>query len=112
MKKVEAIVEPLGVEAVKEGLTALGIHAITVSEVHNFGAAEGPTRIQRGVRYEPPYIAEAKVEIVVGDEAVDGVLDMLQQAAKADVAGSRRVYVYTLDTSAGLRSVKKSAAAV
>ena len=113
MKKIEAIVEPSSIEALKEILAQRGIRAVfTVAEVHGFGTS-AQTLVHRGRRYEPPYVTEAKIEMVVGDEAVDAVTAILRETAKTDEAGESRVFVWGIENPAGLKIVrKKDSAAV
>ena len=40
MKKIEAIIKPFKLDDVKDGLSALGIKGLTVTEVKGFGASE------------------------------------------------------------------------
>lgn len=113
MKKIEAIIEPSQVEDMKVNLADIGIHSVTVTDVRAFGASGGRTLVYRGVRFDAPYVMEAKLEMMVADEAADRAVAILQEAAKADEAGERRVFVFSLDAAASrLRSAKKSAAAV
>lgn len=112
MKKIEAIVEPSEVEGVKAGLSGIGVRGVTVTEVRAFGASGGRTLVYRGMRCEAPYVTEAKLEMVVADETADGAITVLRQVAKTDEAGDGRVFVFSLDDTAGLRTAKKSVAAV
>ncbi len=112
MKKIEAIVEPSGVEGVREGLAGIGIRSMAVSEVHVFGAPAGNARFHRGARYEPPYVTESKVEMVVHDESADEVIAFLRQGAKTDEEGAVRVFVFSLDDLRPMRTAKKSVASM
>jgi nitrogen regulatory protein P-II 1 len=112
VKKIEAIVEPSEVEGVKEGLSGIGVGAVTVTEVRAFGASGGRTLVYRGVRCEAPYVTEAKLEMMVADDSADGVVTVLQRAAKTDESGVGRVFVFSLDDTARLGMAKKSVAVV
>jgi len=103
MKKIEAIVEPSEVEVVKEGLIGMGIGGVTVTEVRAFGPSGGRTLVYRGVRCEAPYALEAKLEIVVADEAADRAVTILREAAKTDELGQARVFLFALDDASRLR---------
>ena len=105
MKKIEAIVEPAEVEGVKEELSAMGIHSVTVTEVRGFGASGGRTLVYRGVRFDAPYVVEAKLEIVAADERADKAVTILRTRAKTDEEGQPRVLVLSLDDASRLRSV-------
>ncbi|MGH7092330.1 MAG: P-II family nitrogen regulator, partial [Stellaceae bacterium] len=48
MKKVEAIIKPFKLDEVKEGLSAIGVQGLTVSEIKGFGRQKGHTELYRG----------------------------------------------------------------
>ena len=110
MKKIEAIVELTEVEGVKEGLSGIGVGALIVTEVRAFGASGGRTLVYRGMKCEAPYVTEAKLEMMVADDSADGVVTILQRAAKTDESGTGRVFVFSLDDTARLGAAKKSVA--
>ena len=112
MKKVEAIIEPSEVEEVKEDLAKIGVRRMTVTEVHGFGRSAGPTEVYRGMRYEAPFVTEAKIEIVVLDEMADGAIRVIREKAKTDESGQSDIRVFSLEDTAGLSERRRSVAAV
>lgn len=111
MKKIEAIIEPSDIEGMKEDLTRLGVARMTVTEVHGFGRSDGPARVHRGVRFEAPYVTEAKVEIVVHDDIAAAVIGIMGQKAKTDESGQSDIRLFSLDDTANLAKRRKSAVA-
>jgi nitrogen regulatory protein PII len=111
MKKIEAILEPLDVEEVKEGLAHIGIHRMTVTEVHGFAPSGGPSQVYRGRRYEPPYTIDAKIEVVVTDEMAAAVIEVMSRKAKTDESGRSDIRLFSLEKSALLAAGKSVAAA-
>jgi nitrogen regulatory protein P-II 1 len=105
MKKIEAIVEPAEVEGIKEELSTIGIRSVTVTEVRGFGASGGRTLVYRGVRFDAPYVVEAKLETVVADEVAERAVAILRKEAKTDEERQPRVFVLSLDDASRLRSV-------
>jgi nitrogen regulatory protein PII len=112
MKKIEAIIEPSDIEGMKEDLAGIGVGRMTVTEVHGFGRAGGPARVQRGVRFEPPYVTEAKVEIVVHDDIAAAVIGIMGQKAKTNESGQSDIRLVSLDDTANPAKGRKSAMAV
>ncbi|MGD0230798.1 MAG: P-II family nitrogen regulator [Syntrophorhabdales bacterium] len=110
MKKIEAIIEPSDVQAMKDGLTSIGIGAMTVTEVKDFGSRDGLTQVYRGVRYQPPFLIEAKIEVVVTDDEMDRAVAMIQETAKKDASGESKVFIFPLEQVR--QTGKKSIAAV
>ena len=62
MKKVEAIVRPHLLEAVKTALQEVGIVGMTVSEVKGFGRQKGHTETYRGSEYKVEFLPKIKIE--------------------------------------------------
>lgn len=112
MKKVEAIIEPSEVEEVKEDLARIGVRRMTVTEVHGFGRSGGHMQVQRGVRFELPFVTEAKIEVVVFDEMAAAAIRVIREKAKTDESGQSDIRVFSLEDIAGPAVVKKSAMAV
>lgn len=80
MKKIEAIIKPFKLEALKEALHELGVQGLTVVEVKGFGRQKGHTEIYRGAEYVVDFIPKIKVETVVTDDMVDKVIDTIMTA--------------------------------
>ncbi|HQE84376.1 MAG TPA: P-II family nitrogen regulator, partial [Candidatus Hydrogenedentes bacterium] len=81
MKKVEAIVKPFKLEEVKEALSAVGIQGITVTEVKGFGRQKGHKELYRGAEYVVEFLPKIKLELVIPDDKLQGVLDAIVKAA-------------------------------
>ena len=64
MKKIEAIIRPHLLEAVKDALQALGVQGMTISEVRGFGRQKGHTEVYRGSEYKVEFLPKIKVEVV------------------------------------------------
>ncbi len=109
MKKIEAILEPYEVEVMQRSLSAIGVPAMTVTEVKGFGG-RGEAQVYRGVRVEPPYLMEAKVEVVVPDEMVESALALIRQTAKKDPSGQGRVVVFPTEDVGGRWAARSVAA--
>ncbi|MHB8422932.1 MAG: P-II family nitrogen regulator [Leptospirales bacterium] len=101
MKKIEAIVKPYKLEAVKEAVTALGIYGMTVTEVKGYGRQKGHTEQYRGAEFVVEFLAKVKVEIVVSDARAPGVTDAIRRAAMSNSIGDGKIFV--LDVSEAVR---------
>src|SRR5882757_3543127 len=51
MKLVVAIIKPFKLDEVRQALTAIGVHGMTVTEVKGYGRQKGHTEIYRGAEY-------------------------------------------------------------
>ena len=70
MKIVMAIIKPFKLEEVRDALTALGVHGLTVTEVKGYGRQKGHTEIYRGAEYAVSFLPKLKIEVAVASELV------------------------------------------
>ena len=73
MKIVMAIIKPFKLDEVRDALTAIGVHGLTVTEVKGFGRQKGHTEIYRGTEYAVSFLPKLKVEVAVTADQVDKV---------------------------------------
>ena len=83
MKLVTAIVKPHRVEEVKEALRDAGVMGLTTSDVEGFGRQRGHTEVYRGAEYQVDFVPKVKVEVVVADDDVPGVVDAMLAVLRA-----------------------------
>jgi nitrogen regulatory protein PII len=112
MKKIEAIIKPFKLEDVKEALHELGIEGMTVIEVKGFGRQRGHTEIYRGSEYTIDFIPKVKVEIVVDDDRVEGVIQAIVKAANTSKIGDGKIFVSPVEQAVRIRTGETGSAAV
>ncbi|MDY6836726.1 MAG: P-II family nitrogen regulator [Thermodesulfobacteriota bacterium] len=104
MKKVEMIIKPFKLEELKEGLSALGVQGMTVSEVKGFGRQKGHSEIYRGAEYSVDFVPKVKVEIVVDTDMVDKVVEATLTHARTGKIGDGKIFVHPLETARRIRT--------
>lgn len=104
MKLVMAVIKPFRLDAVRDALTGLGIAGLTVSEVSGFGRQKGHTEIYRGAEYKVHFVPKLKLEIAVGDDLVDQVVQTIQETAHTGDIGDGKIFVYQLDLAIRIRT--------
>jgi nitrogen regulatory protein P-II 1 len=112
MKKIEAIIRPTMLEAVKDGLTAIGVQGMTVSEVKGFGRQKGHTEHYRAAEYEVLFVSKAKIEVVVSDEILEKAVGTIQETAKTGAFGDGKIFVSSLEDVVRIRTGEKGVAAI
>ena len=65
MKIVMAIIKPFKLDEVRDALTAIGVHGMTVTEVKGYGRQKGHTEIYRGAEYAVSFLPKIKIEVAV-----------------------------------------------
>jgi nitrogen regulatory protein P-II 2 len=104
MKLVMAIIKPFKLDEVREALTKMGIQGLTVSEVKGFGRQKGQTEIYRGAEYTVSLLPKVKIEVAVGDELVERVVETIQKAANTGRIGDGKIFVLELKQAVRIRT--------
>ena len=107
MKRVEAIIRPDRLQAVQDALDGLGVSGLTVTEVVGCGAQRGYTEVYRGARANISLQRKVKVEAVVPDPRVDGVVDAILGAARTGEVGDGKIFVLPVDQAIRIRTGEK-----
>jgi nitrogen regulatory protein P-II 1 len=93
MKLVTAIVKPHRVDEVKEALRDVGMQGLTMTDVEGFGRQRGQTEVYRGAEYQVDFVPKVRVEVLVPDEEVAGVVDAIVKAARTGKIGDGKIWV-------------------
>src|SRR5262245_19916222 len=104
MKLVSAIIKPFKLDEVRDALTRLGVHGMTVTEVKGYGRQKGHTEIYRGAEYVVNFLPKLKVEVAVTDAMADKVGDAITAAAKTGQIGDGKIFVFELDHALRIRT--------
>ncbi|MDH4127515.1 MAG: P-II family nitrogen regulator [Spirochaetota bacterium] len=115
MKKIEAIIQPIKLEAVKEALANAGVTRMTVSDVQGFGRQKGHTEIFRGQEYEITFLRKVKLEIVVNDEFVEPAIEAIISSAKSEGGGKigdGKIIILPVDDCIRIRTEERGSEAV
>ena len=104
MKKIEAIVRPHLLEAVKNALQEVGVVGMTVSEVKGFGRQKGHTETYRGSEYKVELIPKVKIEVALPEELTEGAVEAVLKTAKTGKFGDGKVFVSSLEDVVRIRT--------
>ena len=112
MKIVMAIIKPFKLDEVRDALTAVGVHGLTVTEVKGYGRQKGHTEIYRGAEYAVSFLPKLKVEIAVDAGLVDQVVEAIGAAARTGQIGDGKIFVSNLDRALRIRTGERDADAL
>jgi|TARA_B110000014_G_C19718069_1_gene375381 nitrogen regulatory protein P-II 1 len=104
MKKIEAIIRHFKLEEVKDALTEIGVQGMTVSEVRGFGRQKGHKEQYRGTEYTVDFLPKVKMEVVVGDDDTERVIEAIQQTARTGQIGDGKIFVIDLENMIRIRT--------
>jgi nitrogen regulatory protein P-II 1 len=112
MKKVESIIRPHLLDAVKSALQDVGVVGMTVSEVKGFGRQKGHTETYRGSEYTVEFVPKVKVEVVIPDGLLEQVVDAVTKTAKTGKFGDGKIFVTSLAEVIRIRTGERGEAAL
>ncbi|MEK7834110.1 MAG: P-II family nitrogen regulator [Acidobacteriota bacterium] len=104
MKKIEAIIRPHLLEAVKDSLQTVGVQGMTISEIRGFGRQKGHTEVYRGSEYKVEFVPKMKIEVVVDDEVADSVVEAITKSARTGKFGDGKIFVFTVEEAIRIRT--------
>src|SRR5438309_5801869 len=112
MKILVAINKPFKHDELRDALTAIGVHGMTVTEVKGYGRQKGHTEIYRGAEYAVSFLPKLKIEVAVTANEVDRVIEAITTAAKTGQIGDGKIFVLNLDHAVRIRTGESDAAAL
>ncbi|MDQ4136192.1 MAG: P-II family nitrogen regulator [Pseudomonadota bacterium] len=112
MKIVMAIIKPFKLEEVRDSLTSLGVHGLTVTEVKGYGRQKGHTEIYRGAEYAVSFLPKLKIEVAVAADFVARVVDAISGAARTGQIGDGKIFIMPLERAVRIRTGETDADAL
>jgi len=112
VKYIIALVKPFKLDEVRAALDAIGVVAMTVSDVKGMGRQKGHTEVYRGAEYSTNLVPKVKMEIAVTDELAPKVLEVIQQAANTNAIGDGKVFSLDLASATRIRTGETGDAAL
>jgi nitrogen regulatory protein P-II 1 len=104
MKKIEAIIQPFKLDAVKEAMQGIGIEGMTISEVRGHGRQKGHKESYRGQEYQVDLLPKVKLEVVVPATRLEEVLTALSNAARTGKIGDGKIFVSDVSEAIRIRN--------
>ncbi len=112
MKKIEAIIKPFKLEAVKEALNKVGVQGLTVTEAKGYGRQKGHTELYRGAEYVVDFLPKVKVEVVLEESLLGRAVEAIQHAAHSGKIGDGKIFISAVEQVIRIRTGETGAEAV
>ena len=104
MKLVVAIIKPFKLDEVRQALTAVGVHGMTVTEVKGYGRQKGHTEIYRGAEYVVNFLPKLRIEVAVDSDVADKVVNVITNGARTGQIGDGKIFVTPIDHALRIRT--------
>ena len=104
MQKIEAIIQPGKLDAVKEALVELGVDGLTILEARGHGRQKGHTEFYRGREYSVDLLPKVKLELVVSDEMMEKAVVAIISSARTGTIGDGKIFISKIDEAIRIRN--------
>jgi nitrogen regulatory protein P-II 1 len=104
MKKIEAIIRPEKLHAVKDALSARGIPGMTITNVNGRGRQKGIALQWRAGEYRVDFLPKIKIELVLEDEECQVAIETICRAAKTGREGDGIIFVLPVEKTYRVRT--------
>jgi nitrogen regulatory protein P-II 2 len=101
---VIAIIQPHRLNAVRDALSEVDVHGLTVSEVKGYGRQKGHTEIYRGAEYQINYLPKLKLELAVDEGDLERAVEAIRAAAHTGKIGDGKIFVLDLQSAMRIRT--------
>jgi len=112
MLKIEAILQPSKLDAVKEALLEAGIEGMTNLEARGHGRQKGHTEFYRGREYTVDLLPKVKIELVITDDLKDKAIAAIGAAARTGRIGDGKIFVSRIDEAIRIRNDERGETAL
>jgi nitrogen regulatory protein P-II 1 len=112
MFKIEAIIQPSKLIAVRDALKAIGVEGITITEVRGHGRQKGHKEVYRGREYLVDLLPKTRLEMVVTDERREDVIEAIMGAARTGKIGDGKIFVYRVEGAIRIRNSDRGESAL
>ena len=104
MKLITAIIKPFKLDDVRQAVTEIGVHGITVTEVKGYGRQRGHTELYRGAEYVVDFLPKTRLEMAVADDIAEQVIEAIANTARTGKIGDGKIFVTPLDEVMRIRT--------
>ena len=104
MKLVVAIIKPFKLDEVRQALTAIGVHGMTVTEVKGYGRQKGHTEVYRGAEYVVNFLPKLRIEVAVAANLADKTVEVITANARTGQIGDGKIFVTPIDRALRIRT--------
>ena len=112
MTKLEAIIQPSKFEAVKDGVSVIGVDGMTVTDGRGHGRQKGHTEVYRGREYTGDLVPKVKIEMVLPDDLVEKAINAILSTAKTGKIGDGKIFLTRIDEAIRIRNDERGQAAL
>lgn len=104
MKKIEAIIRPESIDAVRNALGAAGVTGLMISEIEGHGKQKGVVQQWRGEKYKVELLPKSRIEIIIKDQDVERICKAIIDSARTGEIGDGKIFIYPVENCIRIRT--------
>ena len=112
MQKIEAVIQPSRLDAVKDALVEVGVSGMTILEARGHGRQKGHTEFYRGREYAVDVLPKIKLEIIVTDALAERAVQAILTAARTGKIGDGKIFISHIDEAIRIRNDERGETAL
>src|SRR6201996_7961173 len=112
MQKIEAVIQPSKLDAVKDALVEAGVEGITIFEARGHGRQKGHTEFYRGREYTVDLLPKVKIEMVIHDELKEKAIQGIVGASRRSRIGDGKIFISRVDEAIRIRNDERGETAL
>jgi nitrogen regulatory protein P-II 1 len=112
MLKIEAVIQPAKLDAIKDALIEAGIEGMTILEARGHGRQKGHSEFYRGREYTIDLLPKVKIELVVNDSLKDKAIQAILSAARTGHIGDGKIFISRIDEAIRIRNDERGETAI
>jgi nitrogen regulatory protein P-II 1 len=112
MQKIEAVIQPSKLDAVKDALVEIGVQGMTITEARGHGRQTGHTEFYRGREYSVDLLPKVKLEAVVADNILEKAIQAIISVARTGTIGDGKIFVTRVDEAIRIRNDERGEVAL
>jgi len=112
MQKIEAIIQPSKIDAVKSALIEVGVTGMTILEARGHGRQKGHTEFYRGREYSVDLLPKIKIEIIVPDELAEEAIGAIISVARTGKIGDGKIFISKIEQAIRIRNDERGVSAL
>jgi nitrogen regulatory protein P-II 1 len=112
MLKIEAVIQPVKLDEVKEALLEIGIEGMTILEARGHGRQKGHTEFYRGREYTVDLVPKIKIELVIHDDLKEKAVQAILAAARTGHIGDGKIFISRVEEAIRIRNDERGETAI
>ena len=107
MKRVEVIIRPEKLEAVRKALEDAGCTGLMITEIEGHGKQMGVVQQWRGEKYKVELLSKVRISIVAKDKDVERITKAIVESAKTGEVGDGKIFISDVAEAIRIRTGEK-----